>query len=78
MPRTIGQRIRATRRQLVSDFGEPMSQKVLARLTKLQPSAVSHFETDRREPNIENLRRLCRALNCTSDYLIGLSGKERK
>lgn len=48
-----------------------LSQTDLALRAGLQPSAVSHFETDRRSPSFDNLRRLADALNITIDYLIG-------
>jgi len=32
---------------------------------------VSHFETGRRSPSFDNLRRLADALGVTTDYLLG-------
>jgi transcriptional regulator with XRE-family HTH domain len=48
-----------------------LSQGELALKTKLQPSAISHFETDARKPSFANLKRLADALNVTTDYLLG-------
>jgi len=48
-----------------------MSQSELAEAAKLQPSAVSHFETGRRSPSFQNLKALSDALEVTTDYLIG-------
>lgn len=48
-----------------------LSQSELAGLSGLQPSAVSHFETGRRSPSFDNLRRLADALDVTIDYLLG-------
>jgi transcriptional regulator with XRE-family HTH domain len=48
-----------------------MSQAELAQEAKLQPSAISHFETARRSPSFQNLKALSDALNVTTDYLIG-------
>lgn len=48
-----------------------LSQTDLAEKTGLQPSAVSHFETGRRAPSSDNLRRLADALEVTTDYLLG-------
>jgi transcriptional regulator with XRE-family HTH domain len=48
-----------------------LSQTELAKKTGLQPSAISHFETDRRTPSFDNLRRLSDALNVSVDHLIG-------
>ncbi len=48
-----------------------LSQTDLAKMTGLQPSAISHFETERRSPSFDNLRRLGDALNVSVDYLTG-------
>lgn len=48
-----------------------LSQDELAKRAKLQPSAISHFETGSRKPSFDNLKRLADALEVTSDYLLG-------
>lgn len=48
-----------------------MSQSDLARVSGLQPSAISHFENDRRSPSFENLKKLSDALSVSIDYLLG-------
>ena len=48
-------------------------QAELAEATKLQVSAISHFETGTRSPSFDNLRKLADALQVTTDYLIGRS-----
>lgn len=48
-----------------------LTQGQLADRTKLQPSAVSHFETGTRKPSFDNLRLLADALDVTTDYLLG-------
>lgn len=50
-----------------------LSQTDLAKLTGLQPSAVSHFETGNRAPSFDNLKRLADALGVSIDYLLGRS-----
>jgi transcriptional regulator with XRE-family HTH domain len=50
-----------------------LSQSDLAEKTGLQPSAISHFEQDRRSPSFDNLKRMANALNVTTDYLLGRS-----
>jgi transcriptional regulator with XRE-family HTH domain len=50
-----------------------LSQAELASRAKLQPSAVSHFETGTRQPSFDNLRRLADALMVSIDYLLGRS-----
>jgi transcriptional regulator with XRE-family HTH domain len=63
-----------------SDFSERLhaaremrglSQSQLAEKSGLQPSAISHFEQERRAPSFDNLKRLANALNVTTDYLLG-------
>jgi len=66
---SFAQRLRARRVAL----GVPQSD--IAKTTGFKQCALSHFETGRREPNITNLRRLCVALDCSADYLIGLKEK---
>jgi transcriptional regulator with XRE-family HTH domain len=48
-----------------------LSQGDLAGKTGLQASAISHFESGRRAPSFENLRRLADALSVSTDYLLG-------
>lgn len=50
-----------------------LSQTEVARLAKLQPAAIGHFERDRRKPSFANVRALARALNVSSDFLLGRS-----
>lgn len=50
-----------------------LSQTELAKLAKLQPAAIGHFERDRRKPSFANVRALARALNVSSDFLLGRS-----
>lgn len=64
-PTSFGARLRQVRddRQL--------SQSELARLAGMQPSAIAHFEADRRKPSFNNVRALAKALNVSADYLLG-------
>ncbi len=65
MPGIFAERLRAAREL------REMSQGELADKAGLQPSAISHFETDGRLPSFDNLKRLADALNVTTDYLLG-------
>jgi DNA-binding XRE family transcriptional regulator len=49
-----------------------MSQSDLAKACGLEPSAVSHFETGRRAPNLTNLVKLADALKTSADELLGI------
>lgn len=48
-----------------------LSQTDLANRSGLQPSAISHFETGKRAPSFDNLKRLADALAVSVDYLLG-------
>lgn len=48
-----------------------LSQSELARLAGMQPSAIAHFEADRRKPSFDNVRALAKALDVSADYLLG-------
>ncbi|MDE2111107.1 MAG: helix-turn-helix transcriptional regulator [Alphaproteobacteria bacterium] len=48
-----------------------MRQEQLAERASLQGSAISHFETGKRKPSFDNLRRLADALGVSTDYLLG-------
>ena len=48
-----------------------LNQTELAGLANLQPAAIGHFEKNRRKPSFANVRALAKALNVSSDYLLG-------
>jgi transcriptional regulator with XRE-family HTH domain len=48
-----------------------LSQSDLARISGLQPSAISHFENGRRSPSFDNLKIIADALSVSLDYLLG-------
>lgn len=69
-PEPIGQRIFLARTRLELTQGD------LHTLTTIHQTALSHFESGRREPNLKNLVLLCKALKVSSDWILGLP--ERK
>lgn len=48
-----------------------LTQAELAEKARLDPSCVSHFESGRREPNLENLTKIVKALGVSADVLLG-------
>lgn len=62
---TFGVRLRRLREQ------REISQSELARRALVQPSAIAHFEAERRKPSFENIRSLAKALSVTTDMLMG-------
>lgn len=48
-----------------------LSQSELARKLGLVPSAIAHFEGNRRKPSFVIVRELAKALNVSSDFLLG-------
>lgn len=69
MPRsrneTFGARLKRIREQ------RGLSQSDLAKKAGMQPSAIAHFEADRRKPSFDNARALANALDISADYLLG-------
>jgi transcriptional regulator with XRE-family HTH domain len=50
-----------------------LSQTDLAKLSGLQPSAISHFECARRTPTLQSIHILCSALLVSPNDLLGWS-----
>lgn len=50
-----------------------MTQSQLAELAKIPSTSISHFENKdgARKPSFDNLRRLAKALDVTTDFLLG-------
>jgi transcriptional regulator with XRE-family HTH domain len=65
MSESFGERLRHIREE------KRLSQAELAEKTGFQPSAISHFESGRRAPSFDNLKKLADALAVTIDYLLG-------
>ena len=64
--RQFPQRLKCTREM------RKLTQSSLAKITGLEPSAISHFETGERTPSMKNLVKLCVALEVRSEYLLSL------
>lgn len=54
-----------------------MSQSQLAEAAGFQASAISHFETGRRSPSFDNLKRLANVLNVSVDFLLAREEKTK-
>jgi len=52
-----------------------LNQQELGNLTGLEQSAIAHFEGARRAPSFANVRSLAKALNISSDFLLGRSNE---
>ena len=50
-----------------------LTQEQLGAMVGVSKPTVSNWENDRRTPDADSLRELCRALNCSADYLLELS-----
>ena len=48
-----------------------MDQAQLAAAAGLPAASISHFEKGNRKPSFDNLRRLARALDVSTDFLLG-------
>ncbi len=67
MDNLFGQRLRELRQK------KGLTQKELAKLLSISPSAVGMYEQGRREPENSLLSKLCSILDTTTDYLIGFT-----
>lgn len=65
MSNEFGIKLRKTRE------AKGLHQADLAEKAGLQPSAISHFESGRRAPSFDNLKRLADALSVNIDFLLG-------
>ena len=70
MPESSSDSIFAIRLREVRER-QGLNQAELAQRAEMQPSAIAHFEANRRKPSFENVRRLAKALDVSSDYLMG-------
>ena len=61
---TLGDRIKATR------IKSGMTQEQLAAVLNTTKAAVSRYESGKREPNLEQLRKIARATNTTVSELV--------
>lgn len=71
MPESSSDLIFATRLREARER-QGLNQAQLAQRAEMQPSAIAHFEANRRKPSFENVRRLAKALDVSSDYLMGV------
>ncbi|MCM1306241.1 MAG: helix-turn-helix domain-containing protein [Bacteroides sp.] len=62
-----GKRIRDLRKE--SNY----TQKQLANILQVDFRTVSFWETERFEPNIEQIIKICNTFNVSADYIIGRS-----
>jgi transcriptional regulator with XRE-family HTH domain len=64
---TFGHRLRRAREH------RDCSQDRLANSCGIPPSAISHFEADRRKPSYGNLCKISKALGVSADFLLGIT-----
>ncbi len=50
-----------------------MSQKALAKKIFMSQTIINNYCTGKREPSLDVLIAICKELNVTSDYLLGLT-----
>lgn len=73
MSKTFGQRLREVR------IEKEYTQQTIADFFNVSKVTISAWETNKQEPNIDDIVKLCRILNVSADYLLGLedeSGRE--
>lgn len=62
----FGQRIRESRQE------KGLTQTQLAELLSTTQSTIGKYEREELQPNIETMVKLCKLLDISADYLIGL------
>jgi transcriptional regulator with XRE-family HTH domain len=67
----IGNRLKERR----EDKG--LTQQQLGELVNVSDATINRYERNLREPGIETIKLLAKVLDCTSDYLLGLSSQPR-
>ena len=65
MSKIFGERLRKIRQD--NDY----SQQEIAKIFNVSKMTISAWETNKQEPNIDCIKRLCNLFNVTADYLIG-------
>jgi len=66
----FGQRLE----QLLNEKG--IQQTTLAEHLNMANSTISQWKTGKRSPDIESLMKIAKFLNCTTDYLLGMSNSQ--
>lgn len=64
---TLGERIRLLREE------KRLSQEELGKIFSLSQSAIAYYETNRKDPSSETLRKMADFFNVTLDFLLGRS-----
>ena len=54
-----------------------LTQQQLGKLINVSDATVNRYEKELREPGIETIKLLSKVLDCTTDYLLGLSDQHR-
>ena len=67
--KTIGQRVKEIMKS------ENVRVKALAKETGLAEGTIRDVMNDTNEPSIYTLTQICKALNVSADYILGLTGK---
>lgn len=56
-------------------ISKSMNQKELAKTVGISQPFLSDIEKGKRKPSIDVLQKLCDALSCSADYLLGIQDK---
>ncbi len=54
------------------------TQEQLAKHLNIDRSQIGKYEHGTTSPNVEQLVAICKALNCSADYLLGLIDEEKE
>lgn len=69
---TLGAKLKEARTQA------GYTQEQVETLTKISRAAISHYETGKREPDLETIAKLADFYEVSMDWLAGTKGKNKK
>ncbi len=70
IPQTLGKRLRKIRRHMDLTQGE------FAALFDIGRSSYTYYELDRNEPSLDTIRKMCRVLHVSADFLLGIDKQD--
>ena len=53
------------------------SQFAMAKLLEISQGAYGYYETGKRQPKLDDFARICKALNVSADWLLGIESARR-
>lgn len=68
-------RLRVDKALLIARLRAGYTQQELSERSGINPMHICHFEKNRQQPRLDNLKKLCVALGVSADEILGISEK---